>query len=381
MIKTTASTLHLKGEFRSSGFSAWQPYDAQFISSSSSEGSTHSGWRDKMGAGDVGGAWFMSKVSYECSPLIMNNNLVRGPMWQDNANGFVPSGSMTNTVAELQAKGTKAISYTLPTNPMVDFSVTIGEMRAEGLPSVVGTGILKEKARFLKGSGSEYLNVEFGWKPLISDLKKFARSVKDHEKIIHGYKAGSDKKIRRRFAYPTQIAQRTMSAQNQALKPLNTIAIVGNVSTSELLETHEWFSGAFRYHVPMGDDLISRFRRYSSEANKLLGLRLTPEVVWNLQPWSWAADWFADTGTILHNISALGNDGMAMQYGYMMKSTKKEVTTTFNTTGSSPSGYFRKTEITKRRLPASPFSFYTTFDGLSTRQQAICAALGITRVR
>jgi hypothetical protein len=40
-----------------------------------------------------------------------------------------------------------------------------------------------------------------------------------------------------------------------------------------------------------------------------------------------------------------------------------------------------KSTTVKQRLPATPFGFGLTFDGLSTKQKAILTALGITRVR
>lgn len=370
------STTTLSGRSRGSGFESYTNYSYSFNNSFSQDSINHPDWRTRSGK-DIGGPWFMTKVFYDLRPIVLNNNLIQGPIHCPTVTGWSATSALTNTEAEVKASGTTAIARSLPSNPTVDLATAIGELRAEGLPSIVGTGLLRDKSRFLKGSGSEYLNVEFGWKPLVSDLKKFAHAVRDHHEIIAGYRAGSNSKIRRRYQYPPSYTQAVLSggAPMRPAKP----SMVGTGTTYETKETRSWFSGAFRYYVPIHDDLFSRLERYNAYAGKLLGLKLSPEVVWNLSPWSWAVDWFSDTGDIITNISNLGLDGMAMEYGYSMRSTKKETTTSYTYSGRS--GLHRVTTVTKRRVPASPYGFNTTFDGLSNRQKAIVAALGLTRVR
>ena len=145
--------------------------------------------------------------------------------------------------------------------------------------------------------------------------------------------------------------------------------------------SQSWFSGAFRYHIPAGDDVVSKLKQHVSYADKLLGVRITPELMWNLAPWTWAADWFANTGDILHNISALGSDGLAMQYGYMMHSTNTYETASWkgNSGSTKYGGSWTRNKDMKMRLGASPYGFSLTWDGLSNRQLAIAAAIGATR--
>jgi hypothetical protein len=394
MIRSRGTTQTLQGMYRISGPSL-KPYRFDYRSIESSEGTSHPEWNRSRG-GDVGGPWFLSKHIYEINPIIRNDSYGQGPIWGTVASGFQTSPALLNLEADLKAIGTKQIAAATPNNPAFSLATAIGELRADGLPAIVGTDLLKERARQAKyhsryyrpnkgdkrdkAAASEFLNVEFGWKPLVSDLTKFAMSVRHHHKLVDGYLTHGDSKIRRRLASPPTYETNQTGNTSVYLQPGVTIGPwVGTGSTFESTETRTWFSGAFRYHIPMGNDLGSRLARYNAEAGKLLGVRLTPDVVWNLMPWSWAADWFTDMGSIMTNISNLGTDGMVMQYGYSMRSQHREMTTSFNWQGKS--GYFRETTITKRRLPASPYGFNTTFDGLSNRQKAICAALGITRVR
>jgi hypothetical protein len=116
-----------------------------------------------------------------------------------------------------------------------------------------------------------------------------------------------------------------------------------------------------------------------SVANKLIGLRLTPDVVWSVAPWSWAVDWFTNTGDVLKNNSALGNDGLTLLYGYHMREyTVKTVTvsTTLPFNGNGPLTSTRTIERTvKQRRPANPYGFGAGGLPLTTRKQAIIAAI------
>jgi len=122
-----------------------------------------------------------------------------------------------------------------------------------------------------------------------------------------------------------------------------------------------------------------------SEAEKLLGLPLTPDVVWELTPWSWAIDWFSNAGSVISNVSAFKLGGLVMRYGYIMEETT--ITDTYSMasagflddTGPVPPSTI--TYTVKRRREANPFGFGLSWDGLSPSQMLITAALGITRLR
>jgi len=136
--------------------------------------------------------------------------------------------------------------------------------------------------------------------------------------------------------------------------------------------------------IPTGYSARSAMARHALEADKLLGLAPTPDVVWNLAPWSWAIDWFSNTGDVLSTVSDYIVDGLVMRYGYIMEHTiVKDTYTHVSVGGSTPTGlhvapltFVTETKIRRR---ANPFGFGLTFDGLTLRQKAIAAALGIVR--
>ena len=122
--------------------------------------------------------------------------------------------------------------------------------------------------------------------------------------------------------------------------------------------------------------------RAATRASVLLGIELTPEVLWNLTPWSWAADWFANMGDVLSNVSDFANDGLVMHYGYMMETS--HVTHTYDLHGHGLNGVESPLTLTfeniqKQRIKASPFGFGLTWESFTPRQLAILAALGISR--
>lgn len=367
------------------------------------------------GAGDSdnGGPFFLTKDEYVCSPAVVNepNNGSR-PFYQGSVIPkhilYVTEGAgfaAQPTDASIIADGTTAIARTEPTNPAISLSTAIGELRNDGLPTILGSSYMLDVTKYLRRSkarsvsknvaksGGEYLNVEFGWKPLISDVRKLAVAVRDSHEIIEQYRRNSDKKIRRRFEYPSvQSTRLTTSSQGGAgvmyFYPGSGEGVANSATgAGTLYETYlqrRWFSGAFRYHVPVSDDQLGKLAEWKSYSDKLLGQVLTPEVLWNLSPWTWAADWFTNTGDILHNISAMGHDGLVLQYGYSMAETIR--TAFYSGAMNGTSGWGGSYPCTKlhtvksaRRIPATPYGFGVDLNSLTAKQTAIVAALGLSR--
>jgi hypothetical protein len=370
------------GLLKVNGGSPWTPvtvgpYIDTFYMLSKSNG--RNAWMG--GPGDKGGSFALLKTEFNITPDHLNDSLNQRPVLGVTSASFGPTYNPSMLPdATMRGMGTTAIARSLPTNPSSDFATFSGELMKDGLPSMIGSSLFKERVRLAHSAGDEYLNGVFGWLPIVSDLKKFGLMIKNHNQIIHNYRKGSDQKIRRRYVFDPADDLRSAKVTNV---PLGGNAGFGQGDITESAKTRTWFSGAFRYHIPVSDSALGKLAEYESIANKLLGFRLTPEVVWNLTPWSWAADWFGNTGDILHNISALGRDGLAMQYGYMMRSQESNYTVrttkSYSQTKTIHTSYNKKMKALQR-MPASPYGFGVTWDGLSTKQAAVVAALGITRV-
>lgn len=378
------------------GSLVYGPYE--FVEAQATTDSTHN-WPPSQGAHwDEGGPFSSTRYYIDPMPHFLNEKYrfgtYNGPVFArfagtdaslGNAPAFTDIARSSDFV--LNGKGTTAVSRCKPTNSVADASVAIGETLRDGLPSMIGSGFLKKEAR-RRTLGGEYLNYQFGWAPLASDLRKFALAVKTKNQVIEQLVRDSGKRVRRRYAFDTESTTTNETIAQAYPNPvLNSYMYSGGTSGSlkktTTITSRVWFSGAFTYHVAIPSSRLESLRTYSQMADKLLGLSLTPETVWNLAPWSWAADWFFNIGDIMSNISDAIQFGLVMQYGYIMEEKISTTlyshrgATTCNGTSLDCDQVFTKKVMTRR--PASPFGFGLTWDGFSPSQLAVIAALGLTR--
>lgn len=334
---------------------------------------------------DDGGPWMLQRVQDRPSfgffnGMAPNNLTYHGPISVQAPSSWVSLSPVNaKTDGELDSFGTTAMSRTAPTNPSFDLATALGELASDGLPSMVGASLWKERAQLARGAGSEYLNLEFGWKPLMRDIQGFARSVKDSHQIISSYRKGSDKKIRVAYEGGSDGETKSATVTNMQSSPAYTI---GPGSISQTIVKRQWFKGAFRYHVPVPDTAMGKFHNWASMADHLLGVKPTPETLWNIAPWSWAADWFGTTGAVMTNISNLGRDGLVLQYGYSMAHSVRttQMTGTFTARYNQRADASRSTKTEwKQRRPATPYGFGVNLQTLSAKQMAIIAALGLSK--
>lgn len=301
----------------------------------------------------------------------------------------VPRASDT----ELVALGTKAIALTIPTNPNVNLAAAMGELRADGLAAVpskaLAHAMLKRYRLAGKAAsvGSEYLNVVFGWKPFLSDVKDLRQSVRDSKIIVDQFVRDSGKPIRRRLNFPSVKSTTITTLGSGSIRP--SFGPFWYLDSSSVLvkqreeQIRTWFSGCYTYFLDPGEVAMGKLARAEQIANKLYGTRINPEVIWELTPWSWAVDWAVNIGDIMTNVSALQHDSLVIRWAYVMR--EHRITDTYTLFGptfkTGLKGPFvqKFTTIRKRRLKATPYGFGLTFDGFTTQQLAILAALGISR--
>lgn len=311
---------------------------------------------------------------------------------QGNLSSYFPP-TMESSNALLDKAGATAISRCSPTNSVADLANFLGELMKEGLPSIVGSSLWEKGTKSLLGKAAgEFLNVEFGWKPIVADVQKFATAVRTADAVLKQYERDAGRLVRRSYNFPVkQETTNTLIASNY--KPSlyeRSLPLINGLPTGDLYRLREfsqrqWFSGAFTYGLPTGDSSPrSMLEEYARRSDKLLGTSLTPELLWNLSPWSWVVDWFSNIGDVLENVSAATVHGQVLRYGYIMEHTVVRDTYTFWQTSNpfgikvSPQSVTFVTE-TKKRRRATPFGFGLTWEGFSPYQMAILAAVGITR--
>jgi len=371
----------VSGQQRSSIFQAWAPYDLGAIQSfEKSDGFTNP---YSNGRWLSGGDWHLSRdvdsftpktvdaatFTQGGSPLTVGTARISEPTTGVPLATWFPN--FTNV--QLAAMGTSAIAATEPTQSAFDLATLLGELRAEGIPNVPGASAM-EATNLAKKAGGEYLNVEFGWLPLVRGIRDFASTVNNSDRILRDYQEGSGKVIQRSYDFPEDRDSKA-AACSFSMYPSVGFFTGGGCSSNSFRKT--WFECEYIYHIPTGTTINDKFRRYGSLARKLLGVELSPEILWNLSPWSWAADWVANTGDVMHNISAMGHDGLVLRHGYIMSHAGR---TTVYSGAFKGQGQVRTHVVeTKTRRAATPYGFGVSYDGLNPTQKAVLIALGLSR--
>jgi len=303
------------------------------------------------------------------------------------------NSSKLDSLVPYGASGWKKAAPGRPTASVANAAI---ELFREGLPSIPGR--LFRRLTTARSAGSEYLNVQFGWKPLLSDIRKMYETYRNIDKQLNQLVKDNGRGIRRRRSLGKETS--TIVTQGPRLQcyanltgfvpPLGNTnaASYGQTDTIRHVHTERWFAGKFRYYIPdIGSD------QWTKRATRALyGLNPTPDVLWNALPWSWLADWFANVGDVVSNMSDHAAENLTAEYAYVMEHSLSQTTVSARgysapftdllsqqyKNGSYECSYSDKLE-TKARIGASPFGFGLTFDGFSLYQSSILAALGISR--
>lgn len=356
---------------------------------------THPVHRIGKGSSDLGGPFLCVRHEYEeaaapprlyredPSPTAASRNYF-GSFYADEeivSDSTFPDIPLPNA-AEMLALGATAIARVEPTNPLNSLLTTLGELRSEGLPSIMGSTTWRERTLRARDAGGEYLNVEFGWRPLVNEIRSLCSTIKRADELIREYERNAGKPVRASYEFPAEISSTRSVATGKYPQPGLTAGFYSGSGTKTTVTTtrkRTWFEGTFTYHMPKGLGV-----GFAAKANHLYGIRLTPETLWNLTPWSWALDWFTNIGDNIHNLSAFAFEGLAMPYAYIMRenSVTKRVTLTGVRTkshGDLEALEQAYTTKVKARLGATPFGFGLDPGELNGRQLAIIGALGLSQ--
>jgi len=353
---------------------------------------------------DVGGPFFSQKHRIAGNPSVdltvsrpngiadwVNHYKFSGlllPVSPDSQGNLPFPPSHLSSDDDLDAYGATAIARTNPENAFVRLSSTLGELFTGGLLALVGHQTWKSRSLKARNAGSEYLNVQFGWRPLVSDISSFAEVVRNADAVLAQYERDANRRVRRRYEFPsvTSVEVETRDGESPySGTGLNFIRSFGRQTRHRKMVQRRWFSGAYTYYLPTGYDSRNQLARYALLAQRL-GLDPSPEDLWELAPWSWAVDWFSNTGDVISNVTSFQIDGTVLAYGYMMEHTI--VSDTYSMTGitdvnGNPVSIPNLTLVTetKVRQVANPYGFGVSWDGLTSFQGSILAALGLTKGR
>jgi len=256
-----------------------------------------------------------------------------------------------------------------------------------------------------KTLGDEYLNITFGWAPIIRDVEAAIKVLTKLDRLLFpsdSSRRSVDRNVSTRGATFTgstplsignAFAQQTTGGPYWAINsyssnraPTNEVQVAATGEIS-VLENYTVRTTA-RFNTTARPSMTNN--SHLDRAIDLLGLELTPEVIWELTPWSWLIDWFSNMGTVVGNLTTLGLSNVILNYAYSTHRLVSRVgmvcKPTIVSTGNgarSSTGYFSYLyEIDhKARIAASPFGFDVSLGALSAGQWGILTALGLARSR
>lgn len=289
--------------------------------------------------------------------------------------------------------GALAIKNTRPFAPQFALANTVGELVREGIPLLAGRSVVDDigHSKPVKTAGGEWLNVTFGWQPIAAAIRDLAGAVVNLRPNMEQYFRDSDRVVRRGTDFGTNYSTVNLTADiamNQFFMASSNTATEFQMSGSTRtrvanIAEHYWFNGAYTYYAgKTGKDPISDMAYYSRLANQLLGTEITPEVIYNLTPWTWLLDWHYNFGDIISNMTYLRPENQVLRYGYLMCQTVEDDIRTV--TGASCNGVPMPTyttttrRVSKRRIRANPYGFSANPNSFTSYQWSILAALGMT---
>lgn len=275
---------------------------------------------------------------------------------------------------DISSWGPTAFARFKPAKPTISLANFIGESR--DLPR-----LLKARVEGLKTISDWWLAVKFGWEPLLADIKSMIHFVDKMNEQIEFFLNNAGKPIRRGGKVTvSRTVDLVYDSSGAATDAGITTRLNGRfyptnygqcrTTITRKLERSIVFNGTFVYWFN------GKPPDRTTLALKLAGLEVTPQVVWNLIPWSWLIDWFTNLGDLIDNIKTEVADQQLAKYAYI--TSKCDRSYTFAGTDGYNSAAITRSFESMRRCYVHPFGLSATSQ-LTLRQASILAALGISR--
>lgn len=245
-----------------------------------------------------------------------------------------------------------------------------------------------------KGAADQFLNAAFGWSPFVNDVVQTCDTVLFAADHIASRIRNNDRWLKRRFVEEEVNTEtlvyssygNTSNMCDPVLGPDYVTPGSGSIEIRRQSMTQVWYEGSFKYYRPefdaglkSGYPALQKIRQMIT----LLGLNISPTLLYRVTPYTWLADWLVGVGGNIQLLEDLGTGQVASRYMYLMRHAydRFEYKVKFSTyDGQTITLVWYKQAEVKRRVGAqSPFGFSMPVNGLSTFQHTILAALGISK--
>ncbi len=336
------------------------------------------------------------------SPRVQNHSWMTYPL-------EVSLGSLT-TAVQRQGTANAFFSNTAPERPTAHLLTTVVELLRGDIPSLLknyhrALFNYQSKTRALQYAGSEYLNIQFGWWPLINEYANMLKVLIGLDRMVYS----ESNRRQRSWDGPSNVT----FTGDMANRPWTNAPLTGGG------EKFQYLTGASHYFTPVvyntrSKSLVREDYKFSSRYSSLvkatsastgfveraeevlrqLGLVDDPTLLWELTPYSWLVDWVANIGNSISNAHTLSpiSGRHSVDYAYFttqLTSVEEDEVRSVSTPIAAwrtrnhrfirPKGYWSTVQRVRDR--ATPFGFGTQLGSLSAPQFAILVALGLARSR
>lgn len=300
---------------------------------------------------------------------VTNQNLLPERPWY--ADDLVPYPSQQE-VSACAERAYKQWATVIPDNVSIaNFIWELREIKSL-IPQLMRFKTLSS-AEFGKNLGTisnNYLAYQFGWKPLLSDIKKFCRlipSVIDRIEFL--------KKSYRKFTYLNSYSGDFTANHVQS------VPTGGAPTTVEVRTQISHFRSDFRakciiwHDIPDLDGDLVFLKAFATA----LGLNRPGSIIWNAIPFSFLVDWFVKVGDYVDARSTLNFMGGRLRVyplGYSVKTTCRVVFwLKYLNNGWNHMGHIKIERYARNvGIPISASELVNT--DLTSTQQTLLAALG-----
>lgn len=271
---------------------------------------------------------------------------------------------------------TQLLANTNPSKPKIDVGRAIGELKdLPGMLRDIGDEFLNKG--FHKAAAGLHLSYEFGWAPFCQDVANLFLCQDAIKKRFDTLKKlRKQKSILRKIALWDQTNTSYGEGHCDYWKMSLSTAARDKVWGYTIWQTTDDF--------PATDaELQARALRCA------LNLRPNPKIMWDLLPWSWAIDWFANVGQFIqakdneaHAQCVLANLCFTQQRIKRARAQSREGGIPYEDIGShmeiTP---IRQETVQKFRFRASPPTLTAQFPILTNDQLGILGSLAISKGR
>lgn len=308
--------------------------------------------------------------------------------------------------SDLQGLANRYFASTAPDRNEASLGVTLVELLRGDIPSVLKNfrKMMTDSQSVGKTLGSDYLNITFGWTPLINEAANIIKIGMTLDRAVY-YETFRRK---RRWDGPVTSNRQTVVQGISSLAPhqagtfpRDIAGVPGNngygavsYNVDERILVSEDYHWSSRYSGLAKPTLKANSHNdRAMEIVKRLGLVDDPRFLWDLMPYSWLVDWFTTMGASISNARTYSPKSGKYSVDYAYMTTKRLRAREWSIIGYNvpPSSRIKSHRLYNSRTSsyntslwrsrATPFGFGTQLGSLNGSQYAILVALGLARGR